>query len=133
MVSQYKPDFYAAMADVLSDTDPGDKRTRKSVERTLRWLDECLEQTKNLDIPVFATLVGSQNERERIRSAAESALREVSGFVVSGLGYSNQGLDLIKISIKELPADKPRLAYGFSDPGTESTKWGFRWPGNQLH
>lgn len=117
MVSQYKPDFYAVIADVLSDTEPGNKRVRKSVDRTIRWLDECLEKTKNLDIPVFATLVGSQFEQERIRSAAEAAQRKVAGFVVSGLGFGDQALDLIKISLSELPADKPRLAYGFSSPG----------------
>jgi queuine tRNA-ribosyltransferase subunit QTRTD1 len=76
-----------------------------------------LEKTKNLDIPVFATLVGSQFEQERIRSAAEAAQRKVAGFVVSGLGFGDQALDLIKISLSELPADKPRLAYGFSSPG----------------
>ncbi|KAI8582260.1 hypothetical protein K450DRAFT_228105 [Umbelopsis ramanniana AG] len=116
MISQYKPDFYAVIADVLSDTEPGNKRVRKSVDRTIRWLDECLEKTKNLDIPVFATLVGSQFEQERIRSAQEAAQRKVSGFVVSGLGFGNQALDLIKISLNELPEDKPRITYGFSSP-----------------
>ncbi|KAM3586851.1 hypothetical protein VKS41_001906 [Umbelopsis sp. WA50703] len=116
MVEQYKPDFYAALADVLSDTEPGNKRVRKSVDRTLRWLDECIEKTKNLDIPIFATLVGSQNEEERIRSATESAQRKVSGFVISGLGFENQALDMVKISVKQLPEDKPRLSYGFSGP-----------------
>jgi queuine tRNA-ribosyltransferase subunit QTRTD1 len=120
MISQYKPDFYAVIADVLSDTEPGNKRVRKSVDRTLRWLDDCLERTKNFDIPVFATLVGSQFEQERIRSAQEAAQRKVSGFVVSGLGFGNQALDLIKISLKELPEDKPRLTYGFSSPGNVS-------------
>lgn len=121
MVEQYKPDFYAALADVLSDTEPGNKRIRKSVDRTLRWLDECIEKNKSLDIPIFATLVGSQNEEERIRSATESVQRNVAGFVISGLGFENQALDLIKISLKELPEDKPRLSYGFSGPGKSYT------------
>jgi queuine tRNA-ribosyltransferase subunit QTRTD1 len=74
---------------------------------------------------VFAHVVGSHIEQERIRSAIETAKREgVDGFIVdvkdlssgSGLG-AEEVMRLLKVSLDHLPTEKPRLVYGMQTPG----------------
>jgi queuine tRNA-ribosyltransferase subunit QTRTD1 len=42
----YKPDIFASLADKITDKAPSLKRIRKSVDRTLKWLDETLDHVK---------------------------------------------------------------------------------------
>ncbi|GJJ72508.1 queuine tRNA-ribosyltransferase accessory subunit [Entomortierella parvispora] len=225
-IRAYEPDIVAIIADSISDLEPatatataaqttlaaggdagaeltsmaGPKRVRKSVDRSLRWLDQVLRdrqgfdtlaEQKALDVArkeerrlslqkmkeqqaaqkaggadnadalaqviqdlevkdsalptltsqvklstvktktpwthkssVFAHVVGSQIEQERIRSAEETAKRDgVDGFIVdvkdlsSGSGFSHEEvLKLLKVSLDHLPAEKPRLVYGMQTP-----------------
>ena len=39
-----KPDWYQALCDSDANKDSSKKRLRKGVERTLNYLDECLEK-----------------------------------------------------------------------------------------
>lgn len=96
----YKPDWCATPADVVrADEEIKAKRIKKAVDRTLRWLDECLPKAQvrvylslpsfkafakcdalqALRIPVFAPVVGFDNAEERIRSATAAAERDVQG------------------------------------------------------
>lgn len=97
---------------------------------------------------MFGVLTGHNNKEERIRSAQETAKRNVSGtnhvnlsvfyiynksnlfiyrftnllgFVLNGnfLGNtSRERIDILKSSLDNLPSNKPRLAYGLGAPGT---------------
>ncbi|KAF9927663.1 Queuine tRNA-ribosyltransferase subunit qtrtd1 [Linnemannia zychae] len=153
--------------------EPGLKRVRRSVDRSLKWLDQvlldrqggdamaedrALEEAKQQlrkmkqlglshDIPkhdnqpketqqksgtgqvrkpwtnlnVFAHVLGSHVEQERIRSAQETARREgVSGFIIDTnplQGSSKETImNLLKTSIDHLPAEKPRMVYGLQTP-----------------
>ncbi|KAF8945073.1 Queuine tRNA-ribosyltransferase subunit qtrtd1, partial [Entomortierella lignicola] len=190
VVRAYEPDIVAAFADSISDLDqtelgkliglePGQKRVRKSVDRSLKWLDQILKERQGFDtvaeerakeeeakrlrklnkqngskgsdvteqagketkkpepgstttvqtkptlkpwkgVSVFAHVVGAQNEEERIRSAQESAKRqEVDGFIIDThtlLGSKDDVLKLLKVSIDNLPKEKPRLVYGMQTP-----------------
>jgi hypothetical protein len=74
------------------------------------------------EVGVFAHVLGSHLEQERIRSAQETAKREaVDGFIVdvnSLQGYSKETiLNLLKVSVDHLPAEKPRMVYGLQTPG----------------
>ncbi|KAI8075416.1 tRNA-guanine(15) transglycosylase-like protein [Gilbertella persicaria] len=116
-VSVYRPDVVAAMADVITDTEARAKRIKKSVDRSLRWLDQNLIKAKELDIPVFAPVMGYNNVEERSRSAAATAERDVQGFIVNVLDMNRDQVGtLVKASTDSLPADKPRLGYGLSTP-----------------
>ncbi|KAF9127873.1 Queuine tRNA-ribosyltransferase subunit qtrtd1 [Mortierella sp. 14UC] len=156
---------------------PGLKRVRRSVDRSLKWLDQILldrqggdalaedrakeeakrrkmkksssrpdevrgsdslvQDTQQLDlntgkttttamkpwtgVGVFAHVLGSHVEQERIRSAQETARREaVDGFIVDAnplQGASKETiLNLLKISIDHLPVEKPRMVYGLQAP-----------------
>ncbi|KAF9425029.1 Queuine tRNA-ribosyltransferase subunit qtrtd1 [Entomortierella beljakovae] len=59
-VRAYEPDIIAAFADSVSDLDqnelgklvgpePGSKRVRKSVDRSLKWLDQILKERQGFD------------------------------------------------------------------------------------
>jgi len=163
----YKPDIFASLADKITDEAPSLKRIRKSVDRTLKWLDEALSHVKvcqiyqsfrdpslNLDyvikqegIQVFGVVTGHDNQEERIRSAQETAKRNVAGtnhvnfnlhkqisivnldpsiligFVLNGnyLGNtSKESINILKSSIDHLPLNKPRLVYGLGTPGMKN-------------
>ncbi|XP_062336190.1 queuine tRNA-ribosyltransferase accessory subunit 2 isoform X2 [Osmerus eperlanus] len=120
-----QPDWYQSMAD--GETWPSDtsrKRVRKSVDRTLAHLDECLllhHKTQELQgVEVFGVVEGGDALEERVRSARETAKRPVGGFCMDGLhtGSMEQNLrtQLITAVIKELPEDKPRLLQGVGRP-----------------
>ncbi|KAI9244445.1 tRNA-guanine(15) transglycosylase-like protein [Sporodiniella umbellata] len=109
----YRPDVMAAMADTIGEVSMKSKRIVRSVDRTLRWLDDHLAQTKDLEIPVFGQLMGSNQPEERQRSAKETAKRKVQGFILNMTGLE---MDLVRASVCSLPEDRPRLAYGLSTP-----------------
>lgn len=75
----YRPDLTATMSDTITDLDAQTKRIKKSVDRSLRWLDENLVKSKELDIPVFAHVMGHTDLQERARSATATAERDVQG------------------------------------------------------
>ncbi|KAF9216106.1 Queuine tRNA-ribosyltransferase subunit qtrtd1 [Podila verticillata] len=198
VVRAYRPDIVIAFTDNIAETFrdpstvlPGKKRVQRSVDRSLKWLDQTLraraggegeqdetekkanknesrkEQRKKArfqateasevesgsgsnattpastrtvtptdsttikeegtrswtEVAVFAQVHGSDLVSERVRSAQETAKRDVQGFVldVSGLVESksmtkNAALNCIKVSTDHLPQDKPRLVYGVQTP-----------------
>ncbi|MBN3326665.1 QTRT2 ribosyltransferase, partial [Atractosteus spatula] len=120
-----KPDWYHSMAD--GDTrQPGTsrKRARKAVDRSLAFLDECLQlhhRSEELSkAEILGVVEGGDILEERIRSARETAKRPVAGFVLDGFqtcamsaGVRNA---LLLAVTAELPEDKPRLLQGVGRP-----------------
>ncbi|XP_034061735.1 queuine tRNA-ribosyltransferase accessory subunit 2 isoform X2 [Gymnodraco acuticeps] len=120
-----KPDWYQSMADGETwQINTSHKRVRKSVDRSLAHLDECLlvhQKSQELEgVEVFGVVEGGDILEERVRSAKETAKRPVSGFCLDGLqtGSMDQALrtQLISAVTKELPEDKPRLLQGVGRP-----------------
>ncbi|XP_049421076.1 queuine tRNA-ribosyltransferase accessory subunit 2 isoform X1 [Epinephelus fuscoguttatus] len=120
-----QPDWYQSMADGETwQNNTSRKRVRKSVDRTLAHLDECLlvhQKSQELEgVEVFGVVEGGDILDERVRSARETAKRPVAGFCLDGLqtGSMDQTLrtQLITAVTKELPEDKPRLLQGVGRP-----------------
>ncbi|XP_029385424.1 queuine tRNA-ribosyltransferase accessory subunit 2 isoform X2 [Echeneis naucrates] len=120
-----QPDWYQSMADGETwQSNTSRKRLRKSVDRTLAHLDECLTIHQNSQdlqgVEVFGVVEGGDILEERARSARETAKRPVAGFCLDGFqtGSMDQTLrtQLIKAIAKELPEDKPRLLQGVGRP-----------------
>ncbi|XP_022600018.1 queuine tRNA-ribosyltransferase accessory subunit 2 isoform X2 [Seriola dumerili] len=120
-----RPDWYQSMADGETwQSNTSRKRVRKSVDRTLAHLDECLLVHQNSQelqgVEVFGVVEGGDILEERVRSARETAKRPVAGFCLDGLqtGSMDQALrtQLIAAMTKELPEDKPRLLQGVGRP-----------------
>ncbi|XP_004081110.1 queuine tRNA-ribosyltransferase accessory subunit 2 isoform X1 [Oryzias latipes] len=125
LLKTVKPDWYQSMADGETwQTNTSRKRIRKSVDRTLAYLDECLlvhQKSQDLDgVELFGVVEGGDVMEERVRSARETAKRPVAGFCLDGLqtGSVDQALrtQLITSMTTELPEDKPRLLQGVGRP-----------------
>nr|XP_015810671.2 queuine tRNA-ribosyltransferase accessory subunit 2 isoform X1 [Nothobranchius furzeri] len=120
-----QPDWYQSMADRETwQINASRKRVRKSVDRTLAHLDECLllhQKSQELDrVSMFGVVEGGDILEERVRSARETAKRPVAGFCLDG--FQSGAMDptlriqLISAVTKELPEDKPRLLQGVGRP-----------------
>ncbi|XP_066555171.1 queuine tRNA-ribosyltransferase accessory subunit 2 isoform X2 [Amia ocellicauda] len=120
-----QPDWYQSMADGETlQADTSRKRVKKAVDRSLAFLDQCLQlhhQTQELShAEVFGVVEGGDILEERLRSARETAKRPVSGFVLDGFQVDAMSpevrLNLLSAVTAELPEDKPRLLQGVGRP-----------------
>ncbi|XP_054830071.1 queuine tRNA-ribosyltransferase accessory subunit 2 [Eublepharis macularius] len=120
-----QPDWFQCLAD--GDTIAGEvskKRAKKSVDRSLSFLDECLqlqEQFPELQESVMIGVIEGGNVlEERLRSAKETAKRPVGGFLLDGFQGTAMAkdtkLELLSSVVAELPEDKPRLIHGIGRP-----------------
>ena len=82
ILKSFKPDIVQCLCDTVPNGQTS-KRNRKSVDRTLKFLDEILEHRKNSDvlkrIEILGSVEGGDSETERARSAVETSKRNVAG------------------------------------------------------
>ncbi|KAK4421871.1 Queuine tRNA-ribosyltransferase accessory subunit [Sesamum alatum] len=120
MISSMKPNMWATLADEVPAW-VSEKRNRTSVDRTVRWLDECITSNvaANAGGAVFGSIVGGSKIEERKRCAQEVAKRDVSGFCIGGFGLG-ESMDerpaLLNAITESLPQDKPRQICGLELP-----------------
>ncbi|KAK4387859.1 Queuine tRNA-ribosyltransferase accessory subunit [Sesamum angolense] len=117
MISSMKPNMWATLADEVPAW-VSEKRNRASVDRTVRWLDECI--TSNVTGgAVFGSIVGGSRIEERKRCAQEVVKRNVSGFCIGGFGLG-ESMDerpaLLNAITESLPEEKPRQICGLELP-----------------
>ncbi|CAA0838739.1 Unknown protein [Striga hermonthica] len=120
MISSMKPNMWATLADEVP-TWVSQKRNRASVDRTVRWLDDCLksDSANNTGGAVFGSIVGGCNIEERKRCAQEVAKRNVSGFYLGGFGLGesmDERPSILSVITEMLPEDKPRQICGLGLP-----------------
>ncbi|KAH9330155.1 hypothetical protein KI387_002263 [Taxus chinensis] len=84
-ISALKPNLWSSLPDEVPAW-VSDKRNKLSVDRTTRWLDECLALRPIYAETALGPIVGGTNLEERIRSAQDVASRNVSGFWLGGFG-----------------------------------------------
>ncbi|XP_016748681.2 queuine tRNA-ribosyltransferase accessory subunit 2 isoform X3 [Gossypium hirsutum] len=117
MISSTRPELWATLADEVPAW-VSDKRNKTSVDRTIKWLDECISISPASGA-VFGAIVGGSSLEERRRCAQEVATRNVSGYWVGGLGLG-ESMDerpaLLNAVIEALPEEKPRLICGLGLP-----------------
>ncbi|MBA0700763.1 hypothetical protein Goari_020389 [Gossypium aridum] len=77
MISSTRPELWATLADEVPAW-VSDKRNKTSVDRTIKWLDECISLSPASGA-VFGAIVGGSSLEERRRCAQEVATRNVSG------------------------------------------------------
>ncbi|XP_074628339.1 queuine tRNA-ribosyltransferase accessory subunit 2-like [Acropora palmata] len=120
MLEVFQPDIAECLCDTVLASKQTEKRIRKSVDRTLIFLDQCLEEMakKALDsCNLLGVIEGSSSEKERIRSARETSQRPVAGFVLEGFTSSQCNWnDLLQKTVEVLPIEKPRLIHGIGTP-----------------
>ncbi|VFQ83981.1 unnamed protein product [Cuscuta campestris] len=117
MISCMRPNMWTTLADEVP-AFVSEKRNRTSVDRTLRWLDDCL--TSNLTgSTVFGSIVGGSSIEERQRCAQEVAKRNVSGYWIGGFGLGEsmeERTALLSAVTESLPEEKPRHICGLQLP-----------------
>ncbi|KAF7836446.1 queuine tRNA-ribosyltransferase accessory subunit 2-like [Senna tora] len=117
MISHMRPNIWAALADEVPAW-VSKKRNRTSVDRTVRWLDDCLALNPAGGC-VFGAIVGGPDLEERKRCAEEVAKRNVSGYWIGGFGLGDNISErpAILTGIMDiLPVEKPRMVCGLELP-----------------
>ncbi|XP_078686964.1 queuine tRNA-ribosyltransferase accessory subunit 2-like [Branchiostoma floridae x Branchiostoma belcheri] len=121
----FRPDWYQCLCDGdTTSPDTSNKRLRKSVDRTLNFLDECLEiHQKSQELKgseILGVIEGGDLLEERLRSARETCKRPVAGFVLDGFQSfameRETRKNLLKAVLEILPEDKPRIIHAVSRP-----------------
>ncbi|KAK8505109.1 hypothetical protein V6N12_037986 [Hibiscus sabdariffa] len=84
-----------------------DKRNKTSVDRTIKWLDECIALSPASGA-VFGAIVGGSSLEERRRCALEVAMRNASGYWIGGFGLAESmdvrpaPLNAVTVTIEQL-------------------------------
>ncbi|XP_031262974.1 queuine tRNA-ribosyltransferase accessory subunit 2-like [Pistacia vera] len=117
MISSMRPNLWTTLADEVPAW-VSDKRNKTSVDRTVKWLDECIAKSP-AGGAVFGSIVGGSNIEERQRCAQEVAVRNVSGYWIGGFGLG-ESMDerppLLNTVTDKLPEGRPRLISGLGLP-----------------
>ncbi|XP_028063633.1 queuine tRNA-ribosyltransferase accessory subunit 2-like isoform X2 [Camellia sinensis] len=117
MISSMKPNLWATLADEVPAW-VSIKRNKNSVDRTVRWLDECIALSSTGGA-VFGAIVGGSSVEERRRCAQEVAKRNVSGYWLGGFGLGesmDERSPLLNAVTDNLPEQKPRQICGLGLP-----------------
>ena len=97
----------------------GKKRCQKSCDRSVRFLDRCIEirREKNLDMPVFGVLEGGENVAYRQKCAKEIIKRNVDGYVMSGFDViGEEWKNVLKGTLEYLQDKKIKIMFGLFTP-----------------
>ena len=103
--------------DVVSATANDDKRYEEAMNRSIRWLDRCLESNKNLKEvqALFPIIQGGLNRSLRKQSVEQVVARDTFGIAIGGLSggeAKEEFVDIVSVSTEDLPANKPRYLMG---------------------
>ena len=97
----------------------GKKRCQKSCDRSIRYLDRCIEirKEKNLDMPVFGVLEGGENIGYRQKCAKEIIKRNVDGYIMSGYDViGEEWKNVLKGTLEYLQDKKIKIMFGLFTP-----------------
>uniref|UniRef100_A0A182MR31 Queuine tRNA-ribosyltransferase accessory subunit 2 n=1 Tax=Anopheles culicifacies TaxID=139723 RepID=A0A182MR31_9DIPT len=131
LVESFRPDAYVPLYDGDTDMNSSKKREQKSLDRTEKFLEQCLEWHRNSDAlhscSIIGPVVGGYNEKLREKSV--EVLRKTDelfgGYLIDGLhmnGPSVTRLDgtallpVVTAVCKQLPEEKVRFCFGSYDP-----------------
>ena len=130
VLSLLKPDGFQSLCDSDTPVDASKKRLDNSVKRTIGYLDQVIAQ--NHHSTVFGSIEGGFDLKSRLISVELTKERQIDGFVFEGLtdhvkdneeleGLTDHVKDnelkkLIKLTIEEIPEDKPRAVFGCLRP-----------------
>lgn len=91
---------------------------RKSLEKTHRWAQECIDAKKNNKQALYGIVQGGAFEALRMESAKIIGKMDFEGFGIGGeFGYDKKTLAKIVSSVTDnLPENKPRHLLGIGHP-----------------
>lgn len=119
-------DVIMALDDVVSSVTVNEERFREATDRTLRWLDRCLdthEPRKDVQA-LFAIVQGGLDVqpgglRDVCLRGFEERDHRIPGYAIGGVA-GGEGKDsfwrVVEYCTRRLPANKPRYLMGVGDP-----------------
>ena len=95
------------------------KYVEKSIERTHRWLDRCINSWTEPKQALFGIIQGSTFDDLRKQCVDEVCSRPLSGFAIGGVSVG-EGPELMEKAVSFtaplMPKDKPRYVMGVGNP-----------------
>lgn len=89
---------------------------KRSLERTTRWLERCIESHKNpKEQALFGIIQGSVYADLRVQSAKEITSFDLPGYAIGGLSVGEPGEmmnEMLEATTIHMPEDKPRYLMG---------------------
>ncbi len=103
--------------------------TKSSMERTIRWLDRCVDEANNENQALFGIVQGGFYEDLREISAKETVARDLPGYAIGGISVGEpkeEFIRILKYTTPFLPENKPRYNMGIGTPDYlfESVQYG---------
>ncbi|XP_062077591.1 uncharacterized protein LOC133782340 [Humulus lupulus] len=117
MISCMRPNVWATLADEVP-VWVSEKRNKTSVDRTVKWLDECIALS-SAGGAILGSIVGGSDVEERERCAQEVSRRSVSGYLIGGFGLGESMEErpaLLNAVTNMLQKEKPRFVCGLGLP-----------------
>ncbi len=100
---------------------PADREySKRSLERTTRWLERCIESHRRAsDQALFGIVQGGMYDDLRAQSAREILAFDLPGYAIGGLSVGEPGEIMYRIldsTVPLLPTAKPRYLMGVGTP-----------------
>jgi queuine tRNA-ribosyltransferase subunit QTRTD1 len=134
------PDVICMLSDEVSSASAGgSSRSRKSIDRSQRWILQQLSDLRSRPslqhTAVFAAVQGGNSLDNRARACSGVSALRVDGVVLGGLNTGEereQRLSIIKAAIMQLPPHLPRMISAASGP-EDMLDAGVRFPQASRH
>lgn len=104
--------------DVIATTSPDHARIKEAMDRSVRWLDRCIEEHKYPERQnLFCIIQGGLDLELRKQCCEEMVARDTPGIAIGGLSGGEAKEEFCKVyvpllSLKEKQkADQPKSAY----------------------
>lgn len=103
--------------DVISSTANDENRYREAVDRTIRWLDRCIDANRDREHKqnLFPIIQGGLNPSLRRSCVSQMVDRDTVGIAIGGLSGGEEKIkfvEMVSVSTEDLPEDKPRYLMG---------------------
>lgn len=113
-------DIIMQLDDVIVTTSPDHARMKEAMERSVRWLDRCIQAHKHPERQnLFCIIQGGLDLEMRRHCTAEMVARDTPGIAIGGLSGGEEKesyCNVVKTCTDLLPEKKPRYVMGVGYP-----------------
>ncbi|KAJ5183974.1 Queuine tRNA-ribosyltransferase catalytic subunit [Penicillium capsulatum] len=113
-------DIIMQLDDVIATTSPDHARIKEAMERSVRWLDRCIDAHKYPERQnLFCIIQGGLDLELRKQCCEEMAARDTPGIAIGGLSGGEAKEEFCKVvdtCTSLLPENKPRYVMGVGYP-----------------
>ncbi|KAJ5860739.1 uncharacterized protein N7529_008049 [Penicillium soppii] len=113
-------DIIMQLDDVIATTSPDHARIKEAMDRSVRWLDRCIEEHKYPERQnLFCIIQGGLDLELRKQCCEEMVARDTPGIAIGGLSGGEAKEEFCKVvdtCTDVLPENKPRYVMGVGYP-----------------